>query len=213
MDFREADRRYAELKKQYEAGALSVEEFDEQRRQLMVQDDEERWWAKGRETDEWFYRTESGWVRGTPPVDQLANPEDQQVRRKDSPEQAEQEPPEQTEQEPTVFRPRRRTGLWVGSGIFVATVVLIGLIVALANSSPNPRPSNPPPSNPKSEDKMVPEVKGKTLSQAAKAADQDDLTIKVLSVDSRSEKKGTIYDQDPAAKTKASKGSSVDVKV
>jgi Short C-terminal domain len=52
IDFREADRRCAELKQQHEAGAISDEEFDAQRKQLMVQDDEERWWAKGREADE-----------------------------------------------------------------------------------------------------------------------------------------------------------------
>ena len=67
IDFREADRRCAELKRQHDAGAISDEEFDAQRKQLMVQDDEGRWWAKGREADEWYYRHESGWVKGMPP--------------------------------------------------------------------------------------------------------------------------------------------------
>jgi hypothetical protein len=67
INFREADRRYAELKRQLEDGTISAEEFDAQRQQLMVQDDQGRWWAKSRETDEWNYHDGNGWVRGTPP--------------------------------------------------------------------------------------------------------------------------------------------------
>jgi hypothetical protein len=67
IDFREADRRYTELKRQLDAGAISTEEFDVQRRRLMVQDDEGRWWAKSRKTGEWNYHDGSAWVRGTPP--------------------------------------------------------------------------------------------------------------------------------------------------
>jgi hypothetical protein len=67
IDFREADRRYAEAKRQLDAGTISDEEFDFQRRRLMVQDDEGRWWAKSRKTGEWNYHDGSAWVRGTPP--------------------------------------------------------------------------------------------------------------------------------------------------
>src|SRR5215217_7326727 len=67
MEFREADRRYAELKGQLDAGTISTEEFDAQRRQLMVQDDEGRWWAKSRKTGEWNYHDGSAWVPGIPP--------------------------------------------------------------------------------------------------------------------------------------------------
>ena len=67
VDFREADRRYAELTRQRDAGSISDEEFDAQRKQLMVQDDEGRWWAKSRKTGEWNYREGDAWVRGTPP--------------------------------------------------------------------------------------------------------------------------------------------------
>ena len=67
IGFREADRRYAELGRQHEAGIISDEEFDIQRRQLMVQDEEGRWWAKSRKTGEWNYHDGSSWVRGTPP--------------------------------------------------------------------------------------------------------------------------------------------------
>ena len=43
IDFWEADRRYAELKGQLDARTIITEEFDAQRRRLMVQDDEGRW--------------------------------------------------------------------------------------------------------------------------------------------------------------------------
>ena len=67
IGFREADRRFAETKRQLDAGSISDEEFDAQRRRLMVQDDEGRWWAKSRKTGEWNYHDGSTWVRGTPP--------------------------------------------------------------------------------------------------------------------------------------------------
>jgi hypothetical protein len=67
MDFREVDRRYADLKQQYDKGDLSAEEFDEQLKQMMVQDDEGRWWAKSRETGAWYYYDGSTWIQGTPP--------------------------------------------------------------------------------------------------------------------------------------------------
>lgn len=67
IGFREADRRFAEAKRQLDAGSISSEEFDAQRRRLMVQDDEGRWWAKARETGEWNFHDGSAWVPGTPP--------------------------------------------------------------------------------------------------------------------------------------------------
>ncbi len=67
VNFQEADRRYAELKRQLDAGTISTEEFDAQRQQLMVQDDEGRWWAKSREAGDWHYHDGEGWVRSTPP--------------------------------------------------------------------------------------------------------------------------------------------------
>jgi eukaryotic-like serine/threonine-protein kinase len=67
IGFEEADRRYAELKRQLGAGSISTEEFDAQRKQLMVQDEKGSWWAKGREDGDWYYRGEAGWVKGTPP--------------------------------------------------------------------------------------------------------------------------------------------------
>ena len=67
MDFQEADRRYAELKRQFDAGTIGVDEFNAERQRLMVLDDEGHWWAKSPENDEWNYYDGSSWVPGTPP--------------------------------------------------------------------------------------------------------------------------------------------------
>jgi uncharacterized membrane protein HdeD (DUF308 family) len=79
VDFQEADGRYAEIKRRHEAGDLIQEEFDEQLKQLMVQDEEGRWWAKSRTTGEWHYHDGTAWVKDTPPGYQAAQaaPEDQ----------------------------------------------------------------------------------------------------------------------------------------
>ena len=65
--FREADQRYAELKRQLDAGSISAEEFEAERQRLMVLN-EGHWWAKSRETGEWNYNDGRAWVRGTPPA-------------------------------------------------------------------------------------------------------------------------------------------------
>jgi TIR domain len=67
VDFQEADRRYAETKRRHEAGTLTDEEFDEQLKELMVQDEEDRWWVKSRTTGEWHYYDGTAWIKDTPP--------------------------------------------------------------------------------------------------------------------------------------------------
>jgi hypothetical protein len=67
LDFEEVDRRYDELKRLFEAGDITEEDFDAQLRQLMVQDEEGRWWAKSRRSGEWHYYDGIAWFRGTPP--------------------------------------------------------------------------------------------------------------------------------------------------
>ena len=73
LSFQEADRRYGELTQQRDEGSISDEEFDAQRRQLMVQDDEGIRWAKIGKSGEWQYRDGGAWVRGTPPDYREAN--------------------------------------------------------------------------------------------------------------------------------------------
>ena len=94
MDFREADRRYAEITRRQETGILTQEEFDEELKQLMVQDEAGRWWAKSRTAGEWYYHDGTAWVKDTPPGYQAPQaapadqPETEQPERLDSQEQA-----------------------------------------------------------------------------------------------------------------------------
>jgi hypothetical protein len=66
MDFQEADRRFPALKRQYENGDLSDDEYRAQLEQLAVQDAEGRWWVKHRDTGAWYYQDGDNWVPGTP---------------------------------------------------------------------------------------------------------------------------------------------------
>jgi hypothetical protein len=67
MDFQEADQRYVEIKQRHKAGDLTQEEFDKQLKELMVQDEEGRWWVKSRTTGEWHYHDGERWIKDTPP--------------------------------------------------------------------------------------------------------------------------------------------------
>jgi hypothetical protein len=67
VDFQEADRRYAEITRRRETGVLTQEEFNEELKQLMVQDEEGRWWAKSLTAGEWYYHDGTTWIRDTPP--------------------------------------------------------------------------------------------------------------------------------------------------
>ena len=74
--FQEADRRYSELFRRRDAGNISDEEFNSQGQQLMVQDQDGRWWARYGESREWHYHDGNTWVRSTPPgYDKVAHEE------------------------------------------------------------------------------------------------------------------------------------------
>ena len=75
MDFQEAERRYAELKRQFDAGTIGIDDFNAERQRLMVQDDEGHWWCRSPNDEEWNYHDGSAWVPGTPPSYQEATPE------------------------------------------------------------------------------------------------------------------------------------------
>jgi hypothetical protein len=98
MSFEEADRRYAELRRQRDSGALSAEEFDAQLKQLMIQDGDGLYWAKSRRSGEWMYYDGHTWIPGTP---------------------------EGYSQGPQAQFTRIPAGLWVGLGIACAVVALI----------------------------------------------------------------------------------------
>jgi hypothetical protein len=124
-NFRETDRRYAELRRQLDAGTMSPEEFAAQRQQLMVQDDQGRWWAKIGESGEWYYHDGSSWVQGTPPGDREV------IEPSDAP--AQTTPPTQPEGVADGENGRRRLPRWVPVaglvGITFVGIVLAGIVL------------------------------------------------------------------------------------
>jgi hypothetical protein len=129
IDFGEADRRYAELKRQLDAGAIDDEEFEAQRQRLMVQDDEGRWWAKFGESGEWHYRDGITWTRGTPPGYRGAVPK---PATDGSPAQTPSPPRPNPKVIENGKNGRRRKPLWILvaglGGITLVGIVLIGWV-------------------------------------------------------------------------------------
>jgi hypothetical protein len=134
IDFREADLCYAELTRQRDAGSITDEEFDTQRQQLTVQDDEGRWWTKRGEIGEWHYRDGGTWLRSTPPGYQEVIPEPTTAS---SPAQT---PPPPKDIENGKTRPRRMP-LWIpvvglGGIALVAIVLIVWVLVPYLRGEP-----------------------------------------------------------------------------
>lgn len=64
-NFREASRRYAELRRWFDAGRVDAEEFDGRRLRLVVRDDERCRWVKGHTAGDRRASVETCWVRRT----------------------------------------------------------------------------------------------------------------------------------------------------
>jgi hypothetical protein len=129
VDFREAERRYAELERQRETGAIDERQFDAQRRRLMVQDDAGRWWIRSRETGEWLFHDGDTWVRGTPPGYREAAPERAPVGPQTPP------PPSRRDGAGDGGNGRRRIPLWI-SVVGLGAIVLLGLVVIVGPLMP-----------------------------------------------------------------------------
>lgn len=71
MEFQEVDRRYSELRRGYDVGAVSTEEMEAGLKEMMVQDASGRWWAKSGDSGQWRYHDGARWVPGAPPVGQV----------------------------------------------------------------------------------------------------------------------------------------------
>jgi alpha-glucoside transport system substrate-binding protein len=67
MDFQQAEKRFKQLKAQFEAGTLTETEFKTQLEELMVQDERGDWWMIGYETERWYRHDGTNWVQADPP--------------------------------------------------------------------------------------------------------------------------------------------------
>jgi hypothetical protein len=76
MDFVRVEAEFRRLKAQFERGALTEEEFKAQLEELMIEDEQGRWWILGYETGQWYVHDGEQWVQqelpraapGTPPT-------------------------------------------------------------------------------------------------------------------------------------------------
>jgi hypothetical protein len=69
MLFGDAEREYRNLKKQFAAGQLSEADFRARLENMMIEDDQGKWWSIGYETGKWYYHDGEQWVRGDPPAE------------------------------------------------------------------------------------------------------------------------------------------------
>ena len=67
MNFKEAEKRFKQLKTQFTTGSLSEVEFRAQLEKLMVQDGQGNWWIIGYETELWYRHDGTNWVQIDPP--------------------------------------------------------------------------------------------------------------------------------------------------
>ena len=189
IDFREADRRYAALNRQLDDGTISTEEFDAQRKQLMVQDEEGRWWAKSRKTGEWNYYDGSAWVRGVPPG---YEPVAEELPTESAPEPRPQ--PGQVEPSPSESQPRggvagdgpRRRGAlpWVLVTGLVAMVVLVGVGAYLLRGGAAMA--------------TLPDVVGMSQDEAEEILSSEGFDVKAETRESSEDGEGKVVEQSPS---------------
>ncbi len=74
MNYAEVEASYRELKAQVTAGVLSEDDFKARLDDLMIQDDQGRWWIIGYETGDWYVYEGEQWVQAKPPVPPVAPP-------------------------------------------------------------------------------------------------------------------------------------------
>ena len=65
MKFTETEAQFRQLKAQYNAGDLSETDFKARLQDLMIQDEQGRWWMVGYETGQWYVHDEEKWVQGS----------------------------------------------------------------------------------------------------------------------------------------------------
>ena len=67
MNFKEAEDKFKQLKAQFQAGQIPEEQFKARLEELMLQDEQGRWWMLGYETGLWYYHAGEAWVQAAPP--------------------------------------------------------------------------------------------------------------------------------------------------
>jgi Tol biopolymer transport system component/LysM repeat protein len=116
MDFRELQRRYDELREQFNEGEITEEEFKEALEGLQLKDEQGRFWTIGAQTGEWYRYDGRTWVQETPLP----------MTKHEGRGMPEYVSPEAAERESVSFMPR---WLYTGCGGLLLLLVVAGLIV------------------------------------------------------------------------------------
>ncbi len=141
MTFAETEAEYRRLKAQFDAGALSEADFKARLRDLMIEDDQGRWWIIGHETGQWYVSDGEQWVPGEPPRPLPEAPPPQAEAEPIMP-VAQPVPEAKPSPRPAPQRARGRPWVWVTVGI--AGIILLALLVqqigqTTARPTPIPR--------------------------------------------------------------------------
>lgn len=64
--FAEVEQRVKQMRQQVQTGQMTQDEFVNQLRELMINDDEGNWWIMGVETDTWYRSENNNWVEDDP---------------------------------------------------------------------------------------------------------------------------------------------------
>lgn len=211
MDFQEADRRYAELARRHEDGSINDEEFDAERKRLMVLDKQGRWWAKSGTTGEWKYHDGKAWMPGVPPGYQPqpgeASAEDT-PERESQPEKTEPSLPESQAREVVDGGGRRRSRmLLLLIPAFLLLLLLIGGVAYVLSRGTDGTDGT------SDGGVAVPDLVGaSSVEEAQKTAGGDFEVAEGDGVESR-EPIGAVVEQDPKSGDHAGKGSTISVNV
>lgn len=211
-EFREADRKYAELVSRRDAGEIGQQEFDAERKRLMVLDKEGRWWAKSSKTGEWNYHDGKSWVPGVPPGYQPeaggASSEEEPTREQPASERK-TEPVAPPGREVADGGERRRSGI-PGKAALISAVLILVLLVGgayvLSRGTGTPGAGG-------GDAVEAPDLVGaSSVEEAQEMAGGGFEVVEGEAVESR-EPIGSVVSQDPAAGEQISEGATISVEV
>ena len=136
MKFAEIEAQFRQLKTQYDAGDLSEADFKARLQDLMIQDEQGRWWMIGYETGQWYVHDGEKWVQREPPP--VAEAEAQVT---EAPQSAAPVAPAAAP-----AAPAKRRWVWVAAGIIgiIGLILVIMLLRSGMISSPRSEPSPGP---------------------------------------------------------------------
>ncbi len=74
LTFKEAEKRYTEIKNLYDSGKIEKQEFKSLLKELIVKDKDGKIWTIGEKSGKWYYLNNGKWVEGIPPKEPIICP-------------------------------------------------------------------------------------------------------------------------------------------